>query len=302
MGFEAEAVENEEIEVSAGVEGGGRDGLAVGDDGGGDGTGGDFPSEHVGASVNDGQWGEEEVAEGDGRGGGGGDSAEVDMPDGGAGDGREEEVVEFGADGGGGAGGGKHGEGIGALERVGAEVVESREVVGVVVGEEDAVEGGDFVEKALGAEVGGRVEEEAGGRGLEEDGGAEASVARVGGGADGTGAPGDGDAVGGAGAKEEEGEWRRGSGHGRGGIFCVPFFSGREEGCQGGRAGPQPCRGRTVHGCSHEAVGNRISKMWKGVFRGGGEATGRLAGGEMPLARGGKRGIAEARLRRKARG
>ena len=204
VGFEAEAVENEKVEVSAGVEGGGRDGFAVGDDGGGEGSGVDFPAEHVGAAVDDGERGEEKVAEGDGGGGVGGNGSEVDVRDGGAGDGREKEMVEFGSDGGGSAGRGEHGKGNGALEGVGAEIVEAGEVVGVVVGEENPVERGNAVEKALGAEVGGRVEEKAGAGRLDEDGGAESAVAGVGGGADGTGAPGDGDAVGGAGAEEKE--------------------------------------------------------------------------------------------------
>ena len=130
------------------------------------------------------------------------------MGDGGARDGGEEEVVEFGADGGGGAGGGEDGERSGGVLGVGAEVVEAGEVVGMVVGEENAVQGGDAVEEALGTEVGGRVEKEAGGGGLEENGGTKAAVAGIGGRADGTITGEHGNSVGGSRAKEEKGERR----------------------------------------------------------------------------------------------
>ncbi len=112
---------------------------------------------------------------------------------------------------------GVEGEGVFGSGGEAAEFIEAEDVIHVGVGVDDGVCVGDAFAKALGAEIGAGIDEDAEFGGAEEDGGAGAIVAGVGGGADVAIASDHGDTDGGAGAEEGdvEGEifWRNGGGH-----------------------------------------------------------------------------------------
>ena len=75
----------------------------------------------------------------------------------------------------------------------GAHVVEAQDVVGVGVGVEDGVDAGDAGAQGLGAEIGRGVDEDILAGVLHQHGGAEAVIARIGGGAGGAAAADGGD-------------------------------------------------------------------------------------------------------------
>lgn len=117
-----------------------------------------------------------------------------------------EDVLEDAADDVEGVGAAVDGD-VGLLPEIkGADIVEAEDVVGVAVSEENGVEFGDAGAEGLVAEVGGGVDDDFAAPVADPGGGAEAAVAGIGRGADGAIA-GDGrDADAGAGAEDGEGE------------------------------------------------------------------------------------------------
>ncbi len=122
-----------------------------------------------------------------------GDGVEVDAGGGGLRGFGIEGVAEDAADDVEGLDGSVGGDGHFLVVVEGADVVEAEDVVGVGVGVKDGVDAGDVGAQGLGAEIGRGVDQDIFAGVLHQDGGAEAVIARIGGGAGGAGAADGGD-------------------------------------------------------------------------------------------------------------
>jgi len=209
VGFVAEGVEKEDVETFELCERRFRDVVVVGE------VGGVAEAEAVDflAAVHDGDGMDAEAEDEEGS---FVDEMDVELRDVGAAVFDFEGVGEDAVDDGEGFGGGVDGDGALAVVE-GADVVHAEDVVGVAVGVEDGVEAGDARGEHLGAEVGRGVDDDVARGGVwfvvtNQDGGAEAGVARVCGMADGAGTADGGDAGTGAGAQNPDGERHLGGG------------------------------------------------------------------------------------------
>ena len=180
VGFVAESIEDENVEVLEEREALGGDVGHVGEVGGGaEAVAGDGL-----AAVGDGDALELRAEEGDGGARGGGDAVDLYAGAGGVAVFGAEGVVEDALEGEGSRVVGVDGEVAGDVEAEGAQIVEAHDVISVAVGVENGVDAADVLADGLGVEVGAGVDEDGAVEFSlfvgEADGGAGATVARLG--------------------------------------------------------------------------------------------------------------------------
>ena len=206
--FFAEAIDDEDGDITDKIADGWGDGGAIGEvDGAGAPRAVESESRGGDTAVRDGERNKSGGADGEGS----GDGMRFGTDVGGAAVVEIEGVVEGFFESGESIGIGIEGDAVTIFDGVGAEIVEAGDMIGVAVGIEDGIEAGNGGAEGLGSEIGRGIDDDAEVFVFEPDGGAESAVAGVGGGTDAAVAGEHGNALRSSCAEESEShgeEWR----------------------------------------------------------------------------------------------
>jgi hypothetical protein len=179
--FFAEAIDDEDGDITDKIADGWGDGGAIGEiDGAGAARAVDSESRGGDAAVRDGERNKSDGAEGEGSSDGVRFGADV----GGVAVVEIESVVKSFVESGESVGIGIEGDSVAIFDGVGAEIVEAGDMIGVAVGIDDGIEAGNGGAEGLGSEIGRGIDDDAEVFVFEPNGGAESAVAGVGGGTD----------------------------------------------------------------------------------------------------------------------
>ena len=199
VGFLAKSVDNQNGDLTDKIADGAGNGSTIGQVGDTGLTMVIHPEAGCGdGAMRNGKWGKGQRADGEGTGDGmrlGANVGGASLPD-------VEGVVERFFEPGKGEWIGVDRDAVSIFHGVRSEIIEAGNVVGMAVGVQDGIEPGDAGPEGLGAEIGRGVDDDAEGWVLDPNGGAEATVAWIGGGTDATGACEEGDALGCSGAQK----------------------------------------------------------------------------------------------------
>ena len=210
MRFLAEAIDDEDGDITDKIADGWGDGGAIGEvDGAGAVRAVESESRGGDTAVGDGEGNESGGADGERA----GDGVRFGTDVGGVAVVEIEGVVKSFVESGESVGIGIEGDAVTIFDGVGAEIVEAGDMIGVAVGIDDGIEAENFGAEGLGSEIGRGINDDAEVFVFEPDGGAESAVAGVGGGTDAAVAGEHGNALRSSCAKESEShreEWRWG--------------------------------------------------------------------------------------------